>query len=448
MKKTNLLLAMALLGCIAVPFAELPPDAFGWLLVVALTITSAIVPWPKTKSTRAVLVAALVLHHGIAFIHAYAGPVIGADADAIRFDRNATWMSNLSAYPIIPEGLGAQTYVWFVGLVYRLAGASTLLGCELSISAVLVSSWLFVALFRTLHNRDPGPLEFALYALAPSAVPFTSTPLRESFQVVFLLSACLSGALILKHLTALRLGAFLLSVVALAALHNGLAVYGLLLTCLVAYSFTRSERRSAASTVAVILFFVACTAVWFALAGSLGGASAAVVDGDVGEYAERYRSSSLDARAAYGIEVDASSLVGLLRTYPIALFYYFAAPLPWQASAAVDALALVENVLRLALIFAAALSIREQRSRARRLPSFLLIAGLLLECLWAMGTVNWGTAIRHHLVAYPLFVLLGSPKLCGAAWKQQRTSARRPHLGNPAPASAHRSARPGMERIR
>ena len=34
-----------------------------------------------------------------------------------------------------------------------------------------------------------------------------------------------------------------------------------------------------------------------------------------------------------------------------------------------------------------------------------------MEFMWAMGTVNWGTATRHHLVGYSVIVLLGAPGL-------------------------------------
>ena len=31
--------------------------------------------------------------------------------------------------------------------------------------------------------------------------------------------------------------------------------------------------------------------------------------------------------------------------------------------------------------------------------------------MWALGTANWGTAVRHHVPAYGIIVLLGGPGL-------------------------------------
>ena len=34
-----------------------------------------------------------------------------------------------------------------------------------------------------------------------------------------------------------------------------------------------------------------------------------------------------------------------------------------------------------------------------------------MELVWAMGTINWGTATRHHVPGYSVIVLLGVPGL-------------------------------------
>jgi hypothetical protein len=34
-----------------------------------------------------------------------------------------------------------------------------------------------------------------------------------------------------------------------------------------------------------------------------------------------------------------------------------------------------------------------------------------LEMLWSFGTTNWGTAMRHHLLAYGVITILGGQGL-------------------------------------
>ncbi len=34
-----------------------------------------------------------------------------------------------------------------------------------------------------------------------------------------------------------------------------------------------------------------------------------------------------------------------------------------------------------------------------------------MELVWALGTANWGTAVRHHVPGYSIVALLGAPGL-------------------------------------
>ncbi|MCG8345756.1 MAG: hypothetical protein MI685_11450, partial [Chlorobiales bacterium] len=45
----------------------------------------------------------------------------------------------------------------------------------------------------------------------------------------------------------------------------------------------------------------------------------------------------------------------------------------------------------------------------RRIYAMLLILYFINSVMWALGTKNYGTAIRHHLVPYWIIVLLGAP---------------------------------------
>lgn len=43
------------------------------------------------------------------------------------------------------------------------------------------------------------------------------------------------------------------------------------------------------------------------------------------------------------------------------------------------------------------------------IPRFLLILYFSMSLLWAMGTINYGTAMRHHIVPFWILVVLGAP---------------------------------------
>ncbi len=109
--------------------------------------------------------------------------------------------------------------------------------------------------------------------------------------------------------------------------------------------------------------------------------------------------------------LDASSVYGLVTTIPMVFVQYMFAPFPWQVENVKDIYALFESMLRFLLLFFAISSWRRSSGEVRSCYSFLLIAVLGMELVWALGTANWGTAPRHHVLGYGVIVLLGAPGL-------------------------------------
>jgi len=46
------------------------------------------------------------------------------------------------------------------------------------------------------------------------------------------------------------------------------------------------------------------------------------------------------------------------------------------------------------------------KGREQKQVAFLLLIYLMMSALWSLGTINYGTSIRHHLVSYWILVLL------------------------------------------
>ena len=104
-------------------------------------------------------------------------------------------------------------------------------------------------------------------------------------------------------------------------------------------------------------------------------------------------------------------MLGLVKTTLAIFANYMFAPFPWQIGSINDVYALLESMLRCVLLFFAVSSWRRSSGELRSCYGFLLIVVLCMEFYWALGTINWGTAIRHHLPSYSILVLLGGPGL-------------------------------------
>jgi hypothetical protein len=111
------------------------------------------------------------------------------------------------------------------------------------------------------------------------------------------------------------------------------------------------------------------------------------------------------ARAQYRDSVEINGVVGLLLFMPVAFFQYLFEPLPGRSYLVADVELLLENILRAWLIWKAWVGLRIMPSQERRPVLFLFLSYLVIELIWSLGTVNWGTAVRHHIPSMGLLVI-------------------------------------------
>ena len=115
--------------------------------------------------------------------------------------------------------------------------------------------------------------------------------------------------------------------------------------------------------------------------------------------------TALNSPATYRHEVEIKSDTDLIFFIPNALFQYWFEPMPWRINRVMDYGLFFENLLRAFLIWRALTGIRKTSGTKRNLMFFVFISYLSLEIIFSVGTMNWGTAVRHHIPAFGLLVL-------------------------------------------
>jgi hypothetical protein len=91
--------------------------------------------------------------------------------------------------------------------------------------------------------------------------------------------------------------------------------------------------------------------------------------------------------------------------------HYLFAPFPWQVKNALDTYAAMESILRMTFIYFSVKHWRKAYGVQRRLLGLMLILFFSMSFMWAMGTTNYGTAIRHHMLSWWILVIAGLPLL-------------------------------------
>jgi len=403
-------------------------DWAGWLLM--FFSFSIVLMWKHIRSDTKLVYAiwfCIVLHHAVALLNAYVGGVIGAEADAHSYHRYAVdvsllgdhvWDSANVSHLADMEKLRADELMDAIdnphtnclGLLYRFFGSSIFFGAELSVLAFVLSCVVLVKLVGLLDLWRFRIGIILLFGLLPSAVIFRSVTLRESWQALFFLLTVYWAIRLQKRLGIRTLLFLIMSAFCMAQMHVGLSWYAVYMIVISLYwGFLGRSKKNWARPVTFI--FTGLLIAYIIVLAQKMGLFMSV--GDVLDVVEGFRpdAATIHSRTTYGIMLDMSSGLGIVKSISTIFVYYLFAPFPWQVENVADINALLESILRFLLLFFAISSWRRSSGEVRSYYSFLFIVVLGLELMWALGTINWGTAIRHHVPGYSVIVLLGVPGL-------------------------------------
>lgn len=342
----------------------------------------------------------------VAIWNGFFGPSIGADGDALAFHEIAVEVASLGVFDT-KFNIG-WIYAYFLGLIYQVTTLhSVFLGSLMSCIA-----WLFSAIFldksiKLLQvQKKYRDLALLIYALIPSSILFTSVTLREVYQLLFVNIFIFSSLMILikrKH------GFWFLlffATICMGGLHFGLVLYAIIGALLTIY-FTSIKNNRILSIELFIFYLPGLTLL--AYLGAMFGSGLVPFEFERGlaGAVQAYQAGHNETRAMYTYKPEIDGLFGLLLFMPVSFFQYLLEPMPWKIVTPLDLALFVENIVRVILIFFAIKSFLKLKISYKTPVLFLLIMFLMLELLWAVGTVNWGSAVRHHVPAMGILMLIG-----------------------------------------
>jgi hypothetical protein len=386
-------------------FLNMMQDWAGWMLM--LFSFSIVLMWKRVRSDTKLVHAiwfCMYLHHVVAFLNVYVGGVIGTEGDARTFHFYGV---DASSEPEMGFWSNPRVaYTNSLGFFYRAFGTSFFLGDELSVLAFTLSCIVLVRLTSLLDLERFRIAIVLFFGLLPSAVIFRSVSLRESWQALFFLLAVYWAVRLRKRPGILIFSFILMSACGMALLHGGLKGFAVYLI-LASICWATVGRKKGFVRFLFAGLLVTCVLM---LTQKMGWYMT-VEQGLEGINAFRQYAATIWGRTTYGIVLDTSSVLGFVKTLPLVFVYYMFAPFPWHVEKVIDIYALLESMLRFVLLFFAVFSWRRSSGEVRSYYGFLLIIFFGMELVWALGTINWGTAIRHHVPGYSVLALLGVPGL-------------------------------------
>jgi hypothetical protein len=365
----------------------------------------------------------------VAVWNGFFGPSFGAESDALHFHQvAANYAADVDHQPFAISFM----YSYILGTIYFLTTDSLFLGSVLSCLAWLVSAHVLMWTMRLLSlGRGDRFKAMLVFALLPSSILWTSVTLREAYQLLFVnLTIYASLKVHLKKSASYWMLLFLAAAVG-SMFHGAIFVFGVFVIAATLFWILLRQRRAwVLASLVVVPFAVGVLVYGFALFRTVytyqfGDGLASAV--------ERYQRAGLmiDARTHYIDDVSIDGTMGLLQFLPVTLFRYLFEPMPWRMSSPVDVAFALENLLRAALIWRVVTGLWRAKPQQRKPVMLIFACYIVLETIWALGTINWGTAARHHISSLGLLVLAAFA--FSRRRKRAGTSARRL---NPPPTDA------------
>jgi hypothetical protein len=360
--------------------------------------------------------AVVALHHGVAITNSFLFHTIGAEYDATGFSNAGFELAQAGMFPF---SIGSKLYESFLGVIYWLFGSSHFLGAELSVLAFSLSCIVLLKILRQLNFQQYQMPALLFFGALPTMVFVGSVTMRESLQVFFFMLAVYYG--IEMHLK----GGFnrnfimlVLSAFAMGLTHKGLIVYMFfLIMAFLLFSLQPTSKMWRVKKLRLLLMLMLpiFLLVLLVLANlDVQGIHVlhVLANMDVLEAASYHREFRGDVgRTTYGILLDLSSLASFSSSISRLYIYYMFMPFPWKISNLLDVYAGMEALLRLLLLYCAAKEWYNAEGERRRLLTLLFIIFFAMSLLWALGTINYGTGMRHHMVTWWLLIVLGMPQL-------------------------------------
>ena len=352
------------------------------------------------------ILAGFFLRFLVAIWNGFYGPSIGAEGDALVFHEIAVEVSRFGVFDT-KFNIG-WLYSYFLGTIYYFTTLNSLfLGSLLSCIAWLISALFLNKSIKVLGvQKKYRDLALLAYALIPSSILFTSVTLREVYQLLFVNILIFSSLMILVRKNHKFWFLLMFAAIGMGALHFGLVLYAMLGALLTIY-FT-SIKRNRILSVELIIFYIPSVAI-LAYIGITFGLELVPFEFERGlaGAVQAYQSGHNEARAMYTLKPEIDGLVGLIIFMPVSLFQYLLEPMPWKIATPLDLALFIENIFRVALIFFSLRTFSKLNVVLKTPVFFLITMFMALEMLWALGTVNWGSAVRHHIPAMGILVIIG-----------------------------------------
>lgn len=353
---------------------------------------------------------AYVLRSAVAFVNRYIFELPQGGSDAKVFDRVARVWSDSGCFGFFEHFDPTASYVYssILASFYACTAPSTfgsqLINVFLGTFSVIILSCGAYRVWGVVAARRCA---FVL-ALFPALIIYSAVTLRESFilfffslAIYFIVRYCQERKIIWLVVTFFSIGGSVL-------FHGGMAFAAVGLMIGIFAQIARSEagnRKALALKILIIPFGILGVLIFYSVLDVLFIPKI----GDLEDIDASTIASVVDSRAGgsagYLMGLEINSVLDLLWQAPVRMAYLLFAPFPWNIGAVSHIFGLLDGVIYL---LSTVLLLKYRRMLFEKPEVFVVFIVLMsLALVFAFGTSNFGTGMRHRAKFYvAMFVLI------------------------------------------
>ncbi|QOR84159.1 hypothetical protein IMZ17_17085 [Geobacillus stearothermophilus] len=374
-------------------------------------VTIIIIGLKKFKIIFMILLVAFFLRAGLAFTHAFIIPLPGSQADAVMFEHLGWEWANDSDRSIFSNfTTGAFIYSWIISILYMFTDRSPLMIQGINVFLGTISVYLVWLITMKITNRNKKISSFAalIVALWPTLNLYSALTMREEWICFFAILGIYYSVLWWEKNKIIYFLISISSFLGSLSFHSGMVIFLAIYCCLILFRWFSSFLQNKGNSFVrqSLLLMVMIGIIVFVSFTSFGLEKLGKIMNDGLEGLSDQQAIAARSRAAYLSNLTIQSPVDFLWMTPIRVLYFLFAPFPWMITNLEDVIGFLDSVMIMWLFY----RIYKNKESIFKNKSALIIFLFLIGCIimFAIGTSNYGTAIRHRAKLVPLMAILAS----------------------------------------
>lgn len=387
-------------------------DILSIIFIIINTIPLCLYIIKKVESRNLVyiLIFGLILRTILLFIDIYMFKLPHSGADTESFNQEAMKIyNNIDYFKIALMG----NYTKFLGIFYTIFGPQRLLAqyTNIILDIVLIANFIWILKFIGVKSNIILKMTI-LYSFLPHNLIFSSVLLREKLVGLNLM---LSIKYFIRWIALSRYKSLYLSILYLSIgslFHSG--IIAILIIYIIIFSFYQNKKRRlvvSTKSLGILLFVGIPIILIIVLFPNI------FMDkfSNITDMQTFFESISKESRgnSAYLVNLRINNILQLILYSPIKIAYFIFSPMPWNIRGVMDIVAFIfDSSIYIYLVLIVIINYKYVNiSDTRELFKILLVCLGILLVVFALGTSNTGTALRHRNKILPILLILSSISL-------------------------------------